>query len=75
MAEKLSGLPETTGKEESHRHGPLPLRQVRLEGLTLPNRQTINPRRSLRKSALSMHFDFILESARWDEDRGRLERS
>jgi hypothetical protein len=38
VAKKLPSLPETAGKEESHRHGRLPLRQVRLEGLTFPSR-------------------------------------
>ena len=38
VAKKLSGLPETAGKEESHRHGRLSLRQVRLERLTLRSR-------------------------------------
>jgi hypothetical protein len=33
VAQKLSSLSETVGKETSHRDGPVLLRQVRLEGL------------------------------------------
>jgi molybdopterin-binding protein len=36
VAEKLSGLSQTLGKKASYGDGPLPLRQVRLEGLALP---------------------------------------
>jgi hypothetical protein len=60
VAEKLSGLPETIGKEESHGHGRLPLRQVRLEGLS--------------STARPIPFDFG-ELTRWNEGRGRLQRS
>jgi hypothetical protein len=38
VAEKLSGLPEPPREEAPHRIDPLPLRQVRLEGLTCPSR-------------------------------------
>jgi hypothetical protein len=33
VAEKLSGMSATDGKEGSHRNGPLLVRQIRLEGL------------------------------------------
>jgi len=33
VAKKLSCLPASTGKEKPHGDGPLPLREVRLEGL------------------------------------------
>jgi len=33
VAQKLSRLSATAGKETSHRDGALPVRQVRLEGL------------------------------------------
>lgn len=36
VAEKLSGLSPTYGKEKPYGYGALPLRQVRLEGLALP---------------------------------------
>ena len=36
VAQKLSSLSATVGKETSGRDGPLHLRQVRLEGLRLP---------------------------------------
>lgn len=34
VAEELSHLPAADGKEGSHGDGPLPLRQVRVEGLS-----------------------------------------
>ena len=37
VAEKLSGLSETLGKEASCGDRPLPLRQVCLEGIALPS--------------------------------------
>jgi len=34
VAQKLSSVSATDGKETSHRNGPLLVRQIRLEGLT-----------------------------------------
>ena len=61
VAEKLSGLPEAIGKEESHGHGRLPLRQVRLEGLS--------------STALPIPFDFgsLLAGAKVSEGCSGLE--